>query len=440
MENPRLTAHPDWLRQFRDFAWSDLDSLTLHQSARIDRTETGFQIWIYNRTDYHALLEQLEKQGLSLPTVDEWAYLCGGGCRTLFPWGDGLDYSMRLRWFEDMDEEQDRPYDMEQPNFFGLSIAYDPYMREVVQADKLTTCGGDGGRSICGGLGPFLGFLPCSPHCKPEVQEDNDLNGDYDFYRPIIRVDPGPKGDTDMPTTEWLNKYESIKDKLACKTDLEAHFTEKVIGSMGVDVLDIGTVHFPTGQIFACDPLVELEDTPPFIQTIPAGTYPVKICVVPSEKYGDRYACVKVEVSREKPVRYELGMVGNENLDAALGDDDYFGFGVDAGMGCIADIQTQAAFKTYWAKRLEEDPDIDPYNDLFCDLLEENAKAHPKYQGDCGDWLNWTVPDTDCNLPIFASGWGDGYYPVYFGYDAKGEVCAVYVRFIDIEASYKEQE
>ena len=82
----------------------------------------------------------------------------------------------------------------------------------------------------------------------------------------------------------------------------------------------------------------------------------------------------------------------------------------------------------------------DSYNDLFCDLLEENAKAYPKYQGDCGDWLNWTVPGTDCNLPIFASGWGDGYYPVYFGYDAKGKICAVYVRFIDIEASYQEQD
>ena len=31
------------------------------------------------------------------------------------------------------------------------------------------------------------------------------------------------------------------------------------------------------------------------------------------------------------------------------------------------------------------------------------------------------------------------YYPVYFGYDAKGEICAVYVRFIDIEANYKKQ-
>ena len=149
---------------------------------------------------------------------------------------------------------------------------------------------------------------------------------------------------------------------------------------------------------------------------------------------------VKVEVSQEKPVRYELGMTGKEDLEEELGEDDYFGFGVDAGMGCIADIQTQAAFKRYWAKRLEEDPDIDPYNDLFCDLMEENAKAHPKYQESHGDWLNWTVPDTDCNLPIFASGWGDGYYPVYFGHDAKGAVCAVYVRFIDIEASYQEQD
>ena len=438
IDDPRLIAHPDWLKQFREFVWSDMDALTLHQSARIERTKQGFQIWVYNRTDYTAFLAGLERQGLSLPTADEWAYLCGGGCRTLFPWGDGLDYSMHLHHFESS-EEEDKPFDMEEPNFFGLSIAYDPYMREVVKADQLTTCGGDGGCNICGGLGPFLGFLPCSPHCKPEAQEENELNGDYDYYRPIIRVELEPKGESAMPATEWLNKYETIKEKLTCKTDLESYFTEKVIGNIQVDLLDIGTVHFPTGQIFACDPLVELEDTPPFIQTIPAGTYPVKVCVVPSEQYGDRYACVKVEVSGEKPVRYELGMTGKEDLDEELGEDEYFGFGVDAGMGCVADIQTQAAFKTYWVKRLEEDPDIDPYNDLFCDLLEENAKAHPKYQGDYGDWLNWTVPDTDCNLPIFASGWGDGYYPVYFGYDAKGEVCAVYVYFIDIEESYKEQ-
>ena len=188
MDDPRLNAHPDWLKKFRDFAWSDLSSLTLHKSTRIERTEKGFQIWIYNRTDYDMLLDKLKKQGLSLPTPDEWAYLCGGGCRTLFPWGDGMDYSMHLHHFEDQ-EDEDKPYDMEEPNFFGLSIAYDPYMREVVKAEQFTTCGGDGGCNICGGLGIFLGFLPCSPHCKPEIQQDNELNGDYDFYRPVIRVE-----------------------------------------------------------------------------------------------------------------------------------------------------------------------------------------------------------------------------------------------------------
>ena len=187
MDDPRLTAHPDWLKEFRDFAWSDSSSLTLHQSARIERTEDGFQTWIYNRTDYDELLTGLEKQGLSLPTADEWAYLCGGGCRTLFPWGDGLDHKMKLHHFES-EEDQGKPYDMEQANFFGLSIAYDPYKRELVDGKTLTTCGGDGGCNVCGGMGPLLGYLPCSPHCKPEVREDNEIHNDYDFFRPVIRV------------------------------------------------------------------------------------------------------------------------------------------------------------------------------------------------------------------------------------------------------------
>ena len=179
------------------------------------------------------------------------------------------------------------------------------------------------------------------PNCDHHFQDGRCVNCYWDGSKSVYIKKLNQQEETDMPTTEWLNKYEAIKDRLTCKDDLEAHFTEKVIGNMAVDVLDIGAVHFPTGQIFACDPLVELEDTLPFLQTIPTGTYPVKICVVPSEKYGDRYACVKVEVSQEKPVRFELGMTGNEELDAALGDDDYFGFGVDAGMGCVADIQTQ---------------------------------------------------------------------------------------------------
>lgn len=240
-----------------------------------------------------------------------------------------------------------------------------------------------------------------------------------------------------MPKKEWLEKYEKIKENLNCKINLDAYFTEKKISNVDIDTLKIGTVHFPTGKILACDPLIELEDAIPYIQTVPAGTYPITICVVPSEEYGDRYACVKVTISDKKPCKYELGMIGNEDLDEELEEDSFFGFFVDAGMGCIFDVKSQEEFKKYWKQREIEEEDIDTYNDLFCDLLEENFAANPKYQRDCGDWLNWTIPETDCNIPIFASGWGDGCYPCYFGYDSDGNICGVYILFFDIAEEYE---
>ena len=53
-----------------------------------------------------------------------------------------------------------------------------------------------------------------------------------------------------------------------------------------------------------------------------------------------RYACAKLGISSEKPMRYEMGMVGNENLDEELEDDEYFGVCVDAGMACICLLYT----------------------------------------------------------------------------------------------------
>lgn len=38
----------------------------------------------------------------------------------------------------------------------------------------------------------------------------------------------------------------------------------------------------------------------------------------------------------------------------------------------------------------------------------------------------------------FASGWGDGIYPTYFGYDADGKICGIYILFIDIEKESEE--
>lgn len=238
----------------------------------------------------------------------------------------------------------------------------------------------------------------------------------------------------------WQEMYERNKNKFRCKVDLENYFTEKKIGEMEVDTLDIGKINLPTGEILACDPLVELGEAKTYLQKTPVGKFPVKICVVPSRDYGDRYACVKVEFNKNKPVVYELAVTGNEKEMDEAGEDEFYGFGVDAGMGCVADKKSQEEYTKYW-KKLEEEGNADnPYDDIFEELLEESFKKFPKYQRDCGDWANFIIPDTDLNIPVFASGWGDGYYPCYFGYDEKGELCSFYILFIDIEREYSDEE
>ena len=239
--------------------------------------------------------------------------------------------------------------------------------------------------------------------------------------------------------TMWQEMYERNKEKFRCKIDLESYFIEKKIGKMEVDTLEIGEVNLPTGEILACDPLVELGEVKTYLQKTPLGKFPVKIAVVLSEDYGDRYACVKVEFNKNKPVVYELAVTGNEKEMDEAKEDEYYGFGVDAGMGCVADKKAQEEYSKYW-KKLEEEGADNLYDDIFEELLEDSFKKFPKYQRDGGDWANFIIPDTDLNIPVFASGWGDGYYPCYFGYDEKGELCGFYIHFIGIEREYSDEE
>lgn len=238
----------------------------------------------------------------------------------------------------------------------------------------------------------------------------------------------------------WQEMYERNKEKFRCKIDLESYFNEKKIGIMEVDTLDIGEVNLPTGEILACDPLVEFGEAKTYIQKTPVGKFPVKIVVVLSEDYGDRYACVKVEFKKNKPVVYELAVTGNEEGMDEAKEDEYYGFGVDAGMGCVADKKAQEEYSKYWKKLEEEEGADNPYDDIFEELLEESFKKSPKYQRDCGDWANFIIPNSDLNIPVFASGWGDGYYPCYFGYGEKGELCGFYIHFIDIEKEFSDDE
>ena len=232
----------------------------------------------------------------------------------------------------------------------------------------------------------------------------------------------------------WLQKYEEVKNVLICSTDLETYFTSDEIAGQQLETMEIGNVSLPSGKIVVRDPLVNLNanQSPYFIQA-PQGNFPVTVAVVKSEDWGDRYAVVKVEFAKEKPIIYKEALVGIEELED-VSEDDFFGFEVDAGLGCIADAEVLPFVDKFF-----DEADIDNvYDDYFADLFEKSYQENLKNQRDEGDWINWKVPNTEYRIPMFASGFGDGIYPVYFAYDANGNICGLYIQFIDVELALSE--
>ena len=115
---------------------------------------------------------------------------------------------------------------------------------------------------------------------------------------------------------------------------------------------------------------------------------------------------------------------------------DYFGFCVDAGLGCICDEVVHHIYCDWDEQWRKDNPDDNPYDGYFAALFKENYHRHPEYQRAGGDWINWQVPGTEYHIPIFQSGFGDGTYPVYWGIDENGNICQLVIQFIDIKLAY----
>ena len=113
---------------------------------------------------------------------------------------------------------------------------------------------------------------------------------------------------------------------------------------------------------------------------------------------GDQAWVVRVEPT----VIWELALRPDQDL-AELGDDEFYGYGVDAGTGCFYDAAAEEAFP-------EAQEDEGPLWDAF-----ENSDWSP------GPHLVRS-PSTGHTLVTFTSGWGDGFHPTWIGRSASGEV------------------
>ncbi|WP_238011866.1 DUF4241 domain-containing protein [Dactylosporangium sp. AC04546] len=158
-----------------------------------------------------------------------------------------------------------------------------------------------------------------------------------------------------------------------------------------------GALQVPTGAVIAADPGT-LDSDEPFTVTVPPGDYPVLIAGMrwAGKGWGETTAAM-LRISDKPTASWELAVRPGQDV-RLLGDDEFYGFGVDTGTGAFLDASGR-------------------------DSLAAAYEQQQQSGATDGDTAKETAdPKTGTNLIAYPSGRGDGSYPVWIGRAADGAI------------------
>lgn len=179
----------------------------------------------------------------------------------------------------------------------------------------------------------------------------------------------------------------------------------------------LGKINLPTGKIVANDPVCNFQKDP-FERTVAPGQYPVMLYIADIES-DQRVAFAEIRFTEELPADFELATIAGDDV-SRLDDDDFFGYGVDSGTGGFMDEIVCGELE-----KLHNQADDYIFKPLD-DALEESYV--PTYSV-----ANILLPDNTQNVVAFSSGFGDGTYPSFWGFDKNGELCSLITDFLVID-------
>jgi hypothetical protein len=174
--------------------------------------------------------------------------------------------------------------------------------------------------------------------------------------------------------------------------------------------VDIGKVRIESGKIIAADPAF-VSDAKPFAAAFPIGEYSVQLAIA-KFKTNERIAFSRILFSPAPISKWELALDSGQQ-PLGLYDTSYYGYPVDAGLGMFID-----SIENISLDRMTKD--TKNWEDIFITQMEKHSH------------LGWDYLLFDREFHSFAafsSGWGDGRYGSYIGYDSTGRICRLLTDF-----------
>jgi len=155
----------------------------------------------------------------------------------------------------------------------------------------------------------------------------------------------------------------------------------------------------------------------PMERTVTPGKCPVYASVMTTMMTGRVIAGVKVKVSQEPTVRYELAMP--LGIKAWTVDDPmvYPYVDVSTGVGCVVDKETELSFAAAYNQYFNVHG-----KDMILDLLEPMVQET--------GYAMFTIPGTQVDVPLFSTGLGQGAYNAYWGFDKDNKLTELAFPFV----------
>jgi len=147
----------------------------------------------------------------------------------------------------------------------------------------------------------------------------------------------------------------------------------------------------------------------------PIGQFPVQLAVAKINS-DERVGFSRIKFSSEIPKSWTIAVCEGQRVED-LEADDIFGYGVDSGTGAFMDT---SGGKEYLKFLMEQ-------QDNYEKIIEEMEKTYK----DTWSWLLWDKNNS--NVAMFSSGYGDGFYATYIGYDSNNNICKLVTDFGVIE-------
>lgn len=196
-----------------------------------------------------------------------------------------------------------------------------------------------------------------------------------------------------------------------------------VINKAGVSqIVKLGKLNIKSGRICACDPLVESYFVP-FETEVPNGSFPVELYL---EEDTDLVGMAVVwfqDIKEE--LTWKMATIPGESISQAEIEDGFIlGFPVESGLACFIDPSFSKSFLDKEDTKSEDDEVSD--SPFLGPLLNENG----------GDWALASMNDTE-NIAVFTSGYGEGNFACYFGYDAQNNIVAI---AMDLDVFFVDEE